>query len=166
MCLLLLGTFLSTDAQVVFKKFKFIKDQPTFPTKAQGRRALDLTFYLEEGRQLKYVKIVYAGVNQVGDAICSDIYGAVNANTPFTLYKSLEIMGPFGYGKKKNGTWHRACFYSKLKDITAFPVRLELTYTDQKEPVVIPITKENIGQFFPTVPWMEVDYEHNAPSTE
>ena len=68
---------LCTHAQVQFTKFKFGKDSP-FGC-CPGRKMTDAKFNVTADKAIKRISVVYSGVDQVGDAVCSDIVGAVNA---------------------------------------------------------------------------------------
>ena len=68
--------------QVEFSKFTFKKDSPMgmYPT----RKMTATKFKVTGDRALKYIHVFYYGVNQVNDAVSSDIYGGVNANVEHT----------------------------------------------------------------------------------
>ena len=125
---LLAGT---ASAQVVFYKFKFTKDSP--------------------------VSILYSGVNDINEAVSSDIVGGVNANAKHTKYRIQTLTGPIEPGKTPK-TWLSAVFWSRQK-VRPFPQKVTVVYMDNSEDV-IPITKENIKAVFPCLEWVEVDYEH------
>jgi hypothetical protein len=44
--------------------------------------------------------------------------------------------------------------------VTAFPRAIYIDYMDRSPSDTIVITRDNIGQYFPKVAWMDVDYEH------
>ena len=44
--------------------------------------------------------------------------------------------------------------------VTAFPREIYIDYMDRSPSDTIVITRDNIGQYFPKVAWMDVDYEH------
>ena len=156
--LLLLFTLLfcmNANAQLEFTKFKFTKDSPfgAFPT----RKGLDVKFKNTSEKDIKKFTVHYSGVDQINEAVCSDIVGAVNANVKHTKYRSLMFTGPFKAGKAQS-SWTSAVFYYKQK-VTAFPRKVDIVYMDNTEES-IDITKDNIKQFFPCLEWIEVDYEH------
>lgn len=146
---------MSTDAQVVFTKFKFIKDSPfgAFPT----RKATDAKFKVTGDKTIKTMKVLYSGVDQVNDAVCSDIVGAVNANIKHTKYNYFMVTGPFEPGKTYS-KWASGSFFYPTK-VTAFPQEIFIDYMD-KTSDTIRINKDNISTYFPSIKWIEVDYEH------
>ena len=154
MALMALGC-MSTDAQVVFTKFKFIKDSPfgAFPT----RKATDAKFKVTGDKTIKTMKVLYSGVDQVNDAVCSDIVGAVNANIKHTKYNYFMVTGPFEPGKTYS-KWASGSFFYPTK-VTAFPQEIFIDYMD-KTSDTIRINKDNISTYFPSIKWIEVDYEH------
>lgn len=155
MAVVMMALWTNAQAQIVFSKFKFIKDNPMgmFPT----RKATDAKFKVICDKTVKYIDVVYSGVNRVGDAISSDIVGAVNANAEHTKYKMFRCAGPFESGETYS-RWASATFYYRDKDIIAFPQRIIVTYKGGEEES-IEITKENISTFFPGIKWIDVDYE-------
>ena len=140
--------------QVEFSKFTFKKDSPMgmYPT----RKMTATKFKVTGDRALKYIHVFYYGVNQVNDAVSSDIYGGVNANVEHTKYSMLNLTGPFEPGEKYS-RFASGSFYYKMK-VTAFPYRIELMYMDGGEEV-IDITKENLTKFFPCLKWIDVNVE-------
>ena len=154
MALMVLGC-MSTDAQVVFTKFKFIKDSPfgAFPT----RKATDAKFKVTGDKTIKTMKVLYSGVDQVNDAVCSNIVGAVNANIKHTKYNYFMVTGPFEPGKTYS-KWASGSFFYPTK-VTAFPQEILIDYMD-KTSDTIRINKENISSYFPSIKWIDVDYEH------
>ena len=143
-------------AQVEFSKFKFAKDSP-FGC-CPGRKMTDIKFKVTGNRAIKTLDIKYVGVDQVGDAVCSDIVGAVNANVKHTKFKMMHNVGPFEPGKQYS-RWASGTFWYPTK-VTAFPQEITIDYMDRQKSDTIVITKENIAEYFPSVKWMEVDYEH------
>lgn len=154
MALMALGC-ISTDAQVVFTKFKFIKDSPfgAFPT----RKATDAKFKVTGDKTIKTMKVLYSGVDQVNDAVCSNIVGAVNANIKHTKYNYFMVTGPFEPGKTYS-KWASGSFFYPTK-VTAFPQEILIDYMDKTSDTVR-INKDNISTYFPSIKWIEVDYEH------
>ena len=108
---------MSANAQVVFTKFKFIKDSPfgAFPT----RKATDAKFKVTGDKTIKTMKVLYSGVDQVNDAVCSNIVGAVNVNVKHTKYNYFMVTGPFEPGKTYS-KWASGSFFYPTK-VTAFP---------------------------------------------
>lgn len=153
--LLLLFCVELAQAQIVVTKFKFIKDSPMGC--CPGRKATDLSFKNTSGRTFKYLKIHYSGVNQVQDAVSSDIVGAVNANVKHTKYKIMTMTGPFESGKKISRYAPQSFYYASK--VIAFPAKIEIQYMDGEEDEII-IKKENISTFFPSLNWLDVNYEN------
>ena len=151
---LMLIVGMSVDAQIVFSKFKFTKDSPfgCCPT----RKGLDVKMTNTSGKRIKKFTIHYSGVNEIQEAICSDIVGGVNANVKHTKFRSLILTGPLEIGATKS-CWTSAVFYSRQK-VTAFPREVDIVYMDNSTDT-IRVTKENIGKVFPKVKWIDVDYE-------
>lgn len=156
MAMMALMVATAAEAQVVFSKFVFKLDSPMgcCPT----RKMTDTKFKVTADKAIKTLDIEYVGVDQVGDAVCSDIVGAVNANVKHTKYSTMHNVGPFEPGKQY-GRWIPGSFYYPTK-LTAFPRRILIDYMDRSKSDTIVITKDNIGEYFPKVKWMEVDYEH------
>ena len=153
--LLLMAFAMPMNAQVVFYKFKFTKDSPfgVAPT----RKGLDVKFKNTSGRTIKKVSILYSGVNDINEAVSSDIVGGVNANVKHTKYRIQTLTGPIEPGKTPK-TWISAAFWSRQR-VQPFPQKVTVVYMDNSEDV-IPITKENIKEVFPCLEWIDVDYEH------
>ena len=152
---LMLFMGMSANAQVVFSKFKFIKDSPfgAFPT----RKATDAKFTVTGNKTIKTMKVRYSGVDQVNDAVCSDIVGAVNANVKHTKYNYFMVTGPYEPGKTYS-RWASGSFFYPTK-VTAFPQEIVLDYMDKTSDTIC-ITKDNISTYFPKLKWIDVDYEH------
>lgn len=142
------------NAQVSFSKFKFIKDSP-FGC-CPGRKATDVKFEVTGERMIKYVRVLYVGVNQVGDAVSGDIVGAVNAGKEHTKNRILDLTGPFMPGETY-ARWASASFIYALK-VTAFPLQINIIYKDGEEEV-IRITQDNLATYFPRLKWMDVNLE-------
>ena len=95
--LFLLNISMLSYSQVSFSKFKFKKDSP-FGC-CPGRKMTDVKFKITSDKAIKYVRVYYYGVNQVGDAVSSDIVGAVNANVEHTKHRMIFFTGPFETNK-------------------------------------------------------------------
>lgn len=148
----------AAEAQVVFSKFVFKQDRP-FGC-CPGRKMTDTKFKVTGDKAIKSMMVLYSGVDQVGDAVCSDIVGAVNANVKHTKNYFFHVVGPFEPGKKY-GRWASGSFTYPMK-VTAFPREIYIDYMDRSPSDTIIITRDNIGQYFPKVAWMDVDYEHGV----
>ena len=146
----------AAEAQVVFSKFVFKQDRP-FGC-CPGRKMTDTKFKVTADKAIKSMMVLYSGVDQVGDAVCSDIVGAQNVNVKHTKNYFFHVVGPFEPGKKY-GRWASGSFTYPMK-VTAFPREIYIDYMDRSPSDTIVITRDNIGQYFPKVAWMDVDYEH------
>lgn len=146
--------FSIANSQVVIEKFKFFNydlyDFTKFGTEAKVKFTCDKT--------VKYLEIHYSGVNNVGDAICSNIRGGVNANAKHTKYIIGQATGPFTPGSKKH-LYLKPSFYYGNRQITAFPRMIVLTYIGEEKKDTINLTKENFSQYFPKNKWIDVDYK-------
>ena len=74
----------------------------------------DVKFKITSDKAIKYVRVYYYGVNQVGDAVSSDIVGAVNANVEHTKHRMIFFTGPFETNKNifSVGKWY---FYLSIR---------------------------------------------------
>lgn len=142
------------NAQISFNKFKFIKDSPFggFP----GRKATDTKFTITSEKEVKYVRILYVGVNQVGDAVSGQVVGAVNAGKAPLKNRYLDLTGPFLPGDSYS-RWASGTFTYPTK-LTAFPLRVDIKFRDGSEDV-IEITEANLKTYFPCLKWMQVNLE-------
>lgn len=151
--ILLLFTCSISYAQVSFSKFKFKKDSP-FGC-CPGRKMTDTKFKITGYDDIKYIRVYYYGVNQVGDAVSSDIVGAVNANAKHTKYYILNLTGPFVSGESYS-RWASGTFIYPMK-VTAFPYMIKITYLNGEEES-IEITEGNIKTYFPCIKeWIDVN---------
>ena len=151
---ILFALFTTTlSAQVEFTKFKFAKDSP-FGC-CPGRKMTVTKFKITDDRDIKYIRVFYYGVNQVGDAVSSDIVGAVNANKEHTKIYILNLTGPY-YSREKYSRWASGTFIYPMK-VTAFPFRVEIIYMNGDEES-IDITEENYKTIFPCIKkWIDVN---------
>lgn len=143
-------------AQVTFSKFVFKQDRPMGC--CPGRKMTDTKFKVTGDKAIKSMMVLYSGVDQVGDAVCSDIVGAVNANAKHTKNYFFHVVGPFEPGKQY-GRWAPGSFTYPTK-LTAFPREIYIDYMDRSRSDTIIITRDNIGTYFPKVEWIDVDYDH------
>lgn len=149
---IMMMVFMSSSAQVEFTKFKLsVANLYNF-----SQKMLDLSFKVTSDKNLKYVKVTWSGVNEVGDAIVSEVVGGVNANTKHTKFKIVECTGPFE--SKKKYTRHASPYYYKQKNVVPFPVNVVIDYMGGGSDT-INITKDNIKTYFPSVKWIDVDYK-------
>ncbi len=152
--LMAIAVTLTASAQVVFSKFKLSRDEPFghFP----GRKMLNTKFKVTADRDLKYVLVDYYIVNGVGDVISGVNRGIKTEGFEYIKPKQMEITGPFVAGKSYS-PWLSGVITSHDKGIKAFPFQLELMYIGSDEWIKIPITEENIVQYFPKLRWMKVN---------
>ncbi len=149
----LLSTYSIMNAQVSFSKFTFKKDSP-FGC-CPGRKMTDTKFKITSSRSIKYIRVYYYGINQVGDAVSSDIVGAVNANVKHTKIKILNLTGPY-FPNKKYSRWASGTFIYPMK-VTAFPFRIEIIFMNGEEKI-IEITEKNYKKYFPCIKeWINVN---------
>lgn len=92
---------LNVSAQIQFSEFKFFVANIYDFSQLQ----LEVKFKVTSERNLKYVNVHFCPVNQVGDAICDDIVGGVNANTKFSKYQLIQATGPFETKKSYKKTF-------------------------------------------------------------
>lgn len=146
MVLMVMGA-VCADAQVVFNKWK-VKHWVY-----QAYHLLEVQYTVTSEKPIKYMTYGFYGVNEVGDAVMSQV--KVMDPTPVGYYeKKVKATGPFEPGKK----YKRFCdpaFFTPIK-IVLLPSSLKFEYMDGTEEE-IEITAENVKQFFPTVQW--VDYK-------
>ena len=75
----------------------------------------DVKFKITSDKAIKYVRVYYYGVNQVGDAVSSDIVGAVNANVEHTKHRMIFFFtGPFETNKTYS-RWASGTFYLSIR---------------------------------------------------
>ena len=143
---------LSATAQVEFSKFKLSKDEPfgAFP----GRKMLNTKFKVTADHDLKYVLVDYYIINAVGDVISGMTSGIKVDTLEFIKPKTMECTGPFTAGKSYS-PWVSGVVTYPRKDITAFPFQLQIMYMGTEEWIKIPITKENLSTYFPSLQWIE-----------
>lgn len=139
-------------AQVEFSKFKLSKDEPfgAFP----GRKMLNTKFKVTADRDLKYVLVDYYIINAVGDVISGYTHAIKNDTMEYIKPKRMECTGPFNAGKSYS-PWVSGVITNPQKDLTAFPFQIQIMYMGTDEWVKLPITKDNLATFFPSLKWVE-----------
>lgn len=142
----------SAYAQVEFSKFKLSKDEPfgAFP----GRKMLNTKFKVTADRDLKYILVDYYIVNAVGDVISGYTQAIKNDTTEFIKPKRMECTGPFTAGKSYS-PWVSGVITNPSKDLTAFPFQIQVMYMGTDEWITVPITKDNLSTYFPSLKWLE-----------
>lgn len=143
--IMLLTLGMSTDAQVVFTKFKFSKDSPF--GMAPTRKMTDMKYTINGTKPIKKIAVRYIAVDQVNDGVACTLSGM----------KKFQVLltGPFepsnSYSRWASGTiWYP-------HKITAFPYRILIDYMDDSNES-IDINKDNISEFFPNIQWINVNY--------
>lgn len=147
---LLLMAFMAVsmvNAQIVFDKFKLKKNGYVPAVKS-----LEISFKHDKiDEQLKYVKVAWYAVNNVGDVVDGQVSGIDQTRTHVFL-RGARMVGPIPTGKKR---------YSKFDTVivtplpvTAIPVSIEITHMDDSV-VVIEIDRSNYAQYFPNVKWID-----------
>lgn len=91
---------------------------------------------------------------QGGDVISGMTSGIKVDTLEFIKPKTMECTGPFSAGKSYS-PWVSGVVTYPRKDITAFPFRLQVMYMGSDEWIKIPITKENLSTYFPSLTWIE-----------
>lgn len=139
-------------AQVEFSKFKLSKDEPfgAFP----GRKMLNTKFKVTADRDLKYILVDYYIVNAVGDVISGYTQAIKNDTTEFIKPKRMECTGPFTAGKSYS-PWVSGVITNPSKDLTAFPFQIQVMYMGTDEWITVPVTKDNLSTYFPSLKWLE-----------
>lgn len=142
----------SAYAQVEFSKFKLSKDEPfgAFP----GRKMLNTKFKVTADRDLKYILVDYYIVNAVGDVISGYTQAIKNDTTEFIKPKRMECTGPFSAGKSYS-PWVSGVITNPSKDLTAFPFQIQVMYMGTDEWITVPVTKDNLSTYFPSLKWIE-----------
>lgn len=88
LAIIAIAASLKVSAQIQFSEFKFFVANIYDFSQLQ----LEVKFKVTSERNLKYVNVHFCPVNQVGDAICDDIVGGVNANTKFSKYQLIQAL--------------------------------------------------------------------------
>ena len=108
---------LNISAQIQFSEFKFFVANIYDSSQLQ----LEVKFKVTSERNLKYVNVHFCPVNQVGDAICDDIVGGVNANTKFSKYQLIQATGPFETKKIRQKTfWYLSYIWQETVPFSTY----------------------------------------------
>lgn len=124
----------TANAQVVFSTFKLK------PTLLYTSKALYVGFTCDGEKKVKYVKVEWCAVNEVGDVSVG--------MTPNLQLRHVSGTGPFDPGKK----YKRVAI--GVEKVHAMPVSICIEYmdgTDWEQDV----TKDNYQQFFPNLKWID-----------
>ena len=127
----------TAQAQIVFSTFKLK------PTLLYNVKSLHLGFTCKGEKQVKYVKIEWCAVNEVGDVS--------TGMSPNLLLRKVSGTGPFSPGKKYKR--EAATAYIGVEKVHAMPVSICIEYLDgtdwEKD-----IDKDNYQEFFPQLKWI------------
>lgn len=133
--------------EIVFSSFK-LKKNP-YVSMVKG---LNISFtHKKIDQQLKYVRVQFYVVNEVGDAIDGQVSALDKTRTNIFL-KGARVVGPMPTGKKRYCNMD-AVVVTNLP-VTAIPKYVTITYMDNTEKV-IEITRENYAQYFPKLKWID-----------
>ena len=128
----------AAKAQVVFSTFKLK------PTILYTSKALHVSFTCDGENKVKYVKVEWCAVNEVGDV-------SVGMTSGMQL-RTVSATGPFDPGKKYKRVANTA--YIGVEKVHAMPVSICIEYMDgtdwEKD-----VTKDNYKQFFPNLKWID-----------
>ena len=128
----------AAKAQVVFSTFKLK------PTILYTSKALHVSFTCDGEKKVKYVKVEWCAVNNVGDV-------SQGMTTGLQLRK-VSATGPFKPGRKyKRGA---LAAYIGVEKVRAMPVSICIEYMDGTD-WEMDVTKENYQQFFPNLKWID-----------
>jgi hypothetical protein len=128
----------TVKAQVVFSAFKLK------PTILYTSKALYASFTCDGEKKVKYVKVEWCAVNEVGDVSVG--------MTPNLQLRKVSSTGPFDPHKKYKRVANAA--FIGVEKVHAMPVSICIEYmdgTDWEQDV----TKDNYQQFFPNLKWID-----------
>lgn len=128
----------ATQAQVVFSTFKLK------PTLLYTTKALHLGFTCDGEKKVKYVKVEWCAVNEVGDVS--------SGMTPNLQLRTVSGTGPFDPNKKYK--LMATAGYIGVEKVHALPVSICIEYMDGTD-WEQDINKENYQQFFPNIKWID-----------
>ena len=128
----------AAKAQVVFSTFKLK------PTILYTSKALHVSFTCDGEKKVKYVKVEWCAVNNVGDV-------SQGMTTGLQLRK-VSATGPFKPGRKYKREANTA--YIGVEKVHAMPVSICIEYMDGTD-WEMDVTKENYQQFFPNLKWID-----------
>ena len=128
----------ATNAQVVFSTFKLK------PTILYTTKDLHAGFTCEGEKDVKYVKVDWCPVNNVGDV-------SVGVSAGVSL-RTVSATGPFKPGKKYKRAATAA--FIGMEKVRAMPVSICIEYMDGTD-WEQDITKDNYQKFFPNLKWID-----------
>ena len=128
----------TANAQVVFSTFKLK------PTILYTSKALHIGFTCDGEKEVKYVKVEWCAVNDVGD-VSEGVTSGLRLRT-------VSGTGPFRTGKKYKRVANAA--FIGVEKVRAMPVSICIEYMDGTD-WETDVTKENYQQFFPNLKWID-----------
>ena len=128
----------TANAQVVFSTFKLK------PTILYTSKALHVGFTCDGEKEVKYVKVEWCAVNNVGDV-------SQGMTTGLQLRK-VSATGPFKPGRKYKRVANAA--YIGVEKVHEMPVSICIEYMDGTD-WEMDITKDNYQKFFPNLKWID-----------
>lgn len=128
----------TANAQVVFSTFKLK------PTILYTSKALHVGFTCDGEKEVKYVKVEWCAVNNVGDV-------SQGMTTGLQLRK-VSATGPFKPGRKYKRVANAA--FIGVEKVHAMPVSICIEYLDGTD-WEMDITKDNYQKFFPNLKWID-----------
>ena len=128
----------TANAQVVFSTFKLK------PTILYTSKALHVGFTCDGEKEVKYVKVEWCAVNNVGDVS--------QGMTAGLQLRKVSATGPFKPGRKYKREAIAA--FVGVEKVRAMPVSICIEYMDGTD-WEQDITKDNYLQFFPNLKWID-----------
>ena len=128
----------TAKAQVVFSTFKLK------PTILYTTKDLHAGFTCEGEKEVKYVKVEWCPVNNVGDV-------SVGVTAGVSL-RTVSATGPFKPGRKYKRAATAA--FIGMEKVRAMPVSITIEYMDGTD-WEQDITKDNYQKFFPNLKWID-----------
>lgn len=128
----------TANAQVVFSTFKLK------PTILYTSKALNVGFTCDGEKKVKYVKVEWCAVNEVGDVSVG--------MTPNLQLRKVSATGPFDTNKKYKRVANAA--FIGVEKVHAMPVSVCIEYMDGTD-WEQDITKDNYLQYFPNLKWID-----------
>ena len=128
----------TANAQVVFSTFKLK------PTILYTTKDLHAGFTCEGEKDVKYAKVDWCPVNNVGDV-------SVGVSAGVSL-RTVSATGPFKPGKKYKRAATAA--FIGMEKVRAMPVSICIEYMDGTD-WEQDITKDNYQKFFPNLKWID-----------
>ena len=128
----------AAKAQVVFSTFKLK------PTILYTSKALHVSFTCDGEKKVKYVKVEWCAVNNVGDVS--------QGMTAGLQLRKVSATGPFKPGRKYKREANAA--FIGVEKVHAMPVSICIEYMDGTD-WETDVTKDNYQQFFPNLKWID-----------